>query len=90
MNELEKLRAQQKAIENRIAQLENVPVRKNDLGFYAIRTCKNSLENILLLAKNIDLDNDSEIEITKAFEQINKASWTAIKGIERDAAERGD
>ena len=46
MNELEKLRAQQKAIENRIAQLENVPVRKNDLGFYAIRTCKNNLENI--------------------------------------------
>lgn len=88
MDELEELRAQAKAIEQRIAELENVPVRKNELGYYAIRSCKSNLENILLLAKNIDLDTNSEVEITKAFEQINKASWTAVKSIERDVAER--
>ena len=89
MDEIEQLQAQQKAIADRIAALQgNVPVRKNELGYYAIRACKDNLANILLVAKSIDLDNNTEIEITSAFNQINKASWSAVKSIERDAAER--
>ena len=52
------------------------------------KQCKDNLANIKLVANSIDLDKNSEIEITSAFNQINKASWTAIKSIERDAAER--
>lgn len=89
MNELEQLQAQEKAIRERIAALSgNVPVRKNELGYYAIKACKDNLANIKLVANSIDLDSNTEIEITSAFNQINKASWTAIKSIERDAAER--
>lgn len=89
MDEIEQLQAQAKAINDRIAALQgNVPVRKNELGYYAVRACKDNLANILLVAKSIDLDNNTEIEITSAFNQINKASWSAVKSIERDAAER--
>lgn len=89
MNELEQLQAQAKAISDRIAQLKGaVPVRNNELGYYAVKACKDNLANIKLVANSIDLDKNSEIEITSAFNQINKASWTAIKSIERDAAER--
>ena len=88
MNELERLQEQKQELEKRIAQLSKVPVRNNELGYYAVRTCKDNLANIKLVANSIDLDKNSEIEITSAFNQINKASWTAIKSIERDAAER--
>lgn len=89
MNELEQLQAQAKAINGRIAALQGkVPVRNNELGYYAVKACKDNLANIKLVANSIDLDKNSEIEITSAFNQINKASWTAIKSIERDAAER--
>ena len=89
MDEIEKLQAQQKAIAERIAALSGqVPVRKNELGYYAVKACKDNLANIKLVANSIDLDNNTEIEITSAFNQITKASWTAIKSIERDAAER--
>ena len=88
MNELEQLQAQAKAINDRIAQLSKVPVRNNELGYYAVKACKDNLANIKLVANSIDLDKNSEVEITSAFNQINKASWTAIKSIERDAAER--
>lgn len=89
MNELEQLQAQAKAIAERIAALSGqVPVRNNELGYYAVKACKDNLANIKLVANSIDLDKNSEIEITSAFNQINKASWTAIKSIERDAAER--
>lgn len=89
MNELEQLQAQAKAINDRIAQLSGkVAVRKNELGYYAVKACKDNLANIKLVANSIDMENNTEIEITSAFNQINKASWTAIKSIERDAAER--
>lgn len=88
MNELEQLKAQQEEIAKKIAQLESIPVRKNDLGFYAVRAIKDNLNNIKLVANSVDVDKNTEIEITSAFSQINKASWTVIKAIERDAAER--
>lgn len=88
MNELERLQEQKQEIEKRIAELNKVPVRNNELGYYAIKACKDNLANIKLVANSIDLDKNSEVEITSAFNQINKASWTAIKSIERDAAER--
>ena len=88
MNELERLQEQKQELEKRIAALSKVPVRNNELGYYAVKACKDNLANIKLVANSIDLDKNSEIEITSAFNQINKASWTAIKSIERDAAER--
>ena len=88
MNELERLQEQKRELEKRIAQLSKVPVRNNELGYYAVKSCKDNLANIKLVANSIDLDKNSEVEITSAFNQINKASWTAIKSIERDAAER--
>lgn len=88
MNELERLQEQKQEIEKRIAELNKVPVRDNELGYYAVKACKDNLANIKLVANSIDLDKNSEVEITSAFNQINKASWTAIKSIERDAAER--
>ena len=63
-----------------------MPVRKNDLGFYAIRTCKNSLENILLLAKNIDLDNDSEIDSYKK-QKMTSPDTASLETINRDLAQ---
>lgn len=88
MNELERLQEQQQEIARKIAELSKVPVRNNELGYYAVKACKDNLANIKLVANSIDLDKNSEVEITSAFNQINKASWTAIKSIERDAAER--
>lgn len=89
MDEIEQLQAQAKAINDKIAALSGkVAVRKNELGYYAVKACKDNLANIKLVANSIDLDKNTELEITSAFNQINKASWTAIKSIERDAAER--
>lgn len=88
MNELERLQEQKQELERKIAELSKVPVRNNELGYYAVKACKDNLANIKLVANSIDLDKNSEVEITSAFNQINKASWTAIKSIERDAAER--
>lgn len=84
---IEQLKAELAKLE---AEQSQVPVRKNELGYYAIQTCKNNLENIKLVAKNIDLTDNSEAEIVASFNQINKASWTALKSIERDATERGE
>ena len=67
MNELERLQEQKQELEKRIAQLSKVPVRNNELGYYAVKACKDNLANIKLVANSIDLDKNSEIEITSAF-----------------------
>lgn len=88
MNREDKIKQLKAELAKLEAEQSQVPVRKNELGYYAIKACKDNLANIKLVANSIDLDKNTELEITSAFNQINKASWTAVKSIERDAAER--
>lgn len=88
MNREDKIKQLKAELAKLEAERSQVPVRKNELGYYAIKACKDNLANIKLVANSIDLDKNTELEITAAFNQINKASWSAVKSIERDAAER--
>lgn len=88
MNREDKIKQLKAELAKLEAEQSQVPVRKNELGYYAIKACKDNLANIKLVANSIDLDKNTELEITAAFNQINKASWSAVKSIERDAAER--
>ena len=88
MNREDKIKQLKAELAKLEAEQSQVPVRKNELGYYAIKACKDNLANIKLVANSIDLDKNTELEITSAFNQINKASWSAVKSIERDAAER--
>lgn len=88
MNREDKIKQLKAELAKLEAEQNQVPVRKNELGYYAIKACKDNLANIKLVANSIDLDKNTELEITAAFNQINKASWSAVKSIERDAAER--
>lgn len=80
-----------KELEARIEQLKRMQEKQEpakSLGFYARRNCENELPTIKTMLEYIDLDALEPEKLYGAFQQINKASFNAMRAIERDIAEK--
>lgn len=80
-----------KELEARLEELKRMKEKKETvqaLGYYARRNCENELPTIKTMLEYIDLDNLEPEKLYGAFQQINRASFAAMRAIERDIAEK--
>lgn len=78
-------------LEARLAQLKKMKEKQETaqtLGYYARRNCENELPTIKTMLEYIDLDALEPEKLYGAFQQINRASFAAMRAIERDIAEK--
>lgn len=78
-------------LEERLAELKQMKEKQptaKALGYYARRNCANELPTIKTMLEYIDLDALEPEKLYNAFQQINRASFAAMRAIERDIAEK--
>lgn len=86
-NELKQLEERMQELKRQQEEQEKAK-RADALGYYAKRTCESELQTVLTMVEYIDFDKLTPERLYGAFQQINKASYTAMRAIERDVAEK--
>ena len=88
--QLEEAKKRQDYLAAQRKKLERQQIQGNQIGYYAMRTLKEVVATVRLIAENIDLEKQSEASILEQLQIINKRSYDGIRALDRDATERGE
>lgn len=77
-----------KQLEQELAELKNTPEKKNQITWVAAQKMRQNLDNIRTVEATIRLDSDDEEDLITKLKIINRESFSAIKTLEKDIAER--
>lgn len=88
--QLEEAKKRQVYLASQRKKLERQQIQGNQIGYYAMRTLKEVVATVRLIAENIDLEKQTEASILEQLQIINKRSYDGIRALDRDATERGE
>lgn len=77
-----------KQLKQELAELELTPEKKNDISWVACQKMRQNIESIRTVEATIRLDSDAEEDIATKLKIINRESFSALKVLEKDIAER--
>ena len=77
-----------KELERQLAELKCSPEPKNQISWVACQKMRQNIENVRTVEATIRLDTDSEDDLMNKLRIINRESYSALKVLEKDIAER--
>ena len=75
-------------LKQKLAELEYTPEKKNQISYVSQQKMRQNIDNIRTVESTIHLATDDEEDIANKLKIINRESYSALKILEKDIAER--